>query len=64
MELKLGYRLRSFFSNARHILNISYKPSNEEFNKSARIIVLGIIIIGVLGYIISLLIGFLSGSPI
>lgn len=64
MELKLGYRLRSFFTNSKHILNISYKPSNEEFNRSARIIVLGIIIIGVLGYLISLIIGYLSGSPI
>ena len=64
MELKLGYRLTTFLTNARHILNISYKPSNEEFNRSARVILLGILLIGALGFIISLIVGYLSGSPI
>ena len=64
MQLKLGHRFNSFMANARHILNISYKPSNEEFNKSARVIILGILIIGFLGFIISLIIGYISGSPI
>ena len=57
-------KLRVFFTNSKHILNISYKPSNDEFNKSARIIILGILVIGGLGFIISLIIGYLSGSSI
>ncbi len=64
MNLNLGPRFRAFMTNARHILNVSYRPSDEEFNRSAKIILLGIIIIGVLGFIISIIIGFLSGSPI
>jgi protein translocase SEC61 complex gamma subunit len=57
-------KLHTFFANSKHILNISYKPSNEEFNKSARIILLGILVIGALGFVISILIGYLSGAPI
>ena len=64
MDLKLGYRLRAFLTNARHILNISYKPGNEEFNRSAKVILLGILLIGALGFIISIIIGYFSGSPI
>jgi protein translocase SEC61 complex gamma subunit len=64
MDLNVVPKLRTFFTNSKHILNISYKPSNDEFNKSARIIILGILIIGGLGFIISIIIGFLSGSPI
>ncbi len=64
MNLNIMPKLRTFFTNSKHILNISYKPSNEEFNKSARVILLGILIIGALGFIISIIIGYLSGSPI
>lgn len=64
MNLNFGARLRSFLTNAKHILNISYKPSAQEFNRSAKIIILGILIIGFLGFIISLILGYLSGSPI
>lgn len=64
MNLNITQKLSIFITNSKHILNISYKPSNEEFNRSARIIILGIIIIGALGFVISIIIGFLSGSPI
>jgi protein translocase SEC61 complex gamma subunit len=64
MNINIMPKLRTFFTNSKHILNISYKPSNEEFNRSARIILLGILIIGALGFIISIIIGYLSGAPI
>ncbi len=64
MNLNISQRLKSFLSNANHIMHISYKPSNDEFNRSAKVIILGILIIGFVGFIISLIIGYLSGSPI
>ncbi len=57
-------KLNSFMSNARHILNVSYKPGPDEFNRTAKVIVLGILLIGVLGYVISLIVGYVSGLPI
>jgi protein translocase SEC61 complex gamma subunit len=49
MDLNISKKLGQFIDNAKHVLNISYKPTNEEFNRSARIIILGILLIGVLG---------------
>jgi protein translocase SEC61 complex gamma subunit len=63
-NLNLGHRFRSFLANAKHILNISYRPSQQEFSRSAKVILLGILLIGFLGFIISLIVGYISGSPI
>jgi protein translocase SEC61 complex gamma subunit len=54
MDFDIAKRINAFLDNASHVLNISYKPSNEEFNKSARIIILGIILIGLLGLSIAI----------
>lgn len=56
--------LKAFWSNSKHIMHTSYKPSGVEFNKTAKIIIIGILIIGFLGFIISLIISFLTGTPI
>ncbi|MCL5430378.1 MAG: protein translocase SEC61 complex subunit gamma [Candidatus Marsarchaeota archaeon] len=56
--------LKAFIQNSKHILNISYKPSNEEFSKTARIIIIGILIIGVVGFVISVLVSIISGIPL
>lgn len=64
MQLNFGTKLRAFLDNSKHILHISYKPSMQEFSKTARIIILGILVIGAIGYIISIVVGLLSGSTI
>lgn len=64
MANKILAKLGSFISNSRHILNISYKPKQDEFNRSAKIILLGIILIGVIGFVISLIIQYISGTAI
>ncbi len=46
-------RLKAFFSNAKHILTVSYKPSNDEFRRSLKIVIIGILILGILGFVIS-----------
>ncbi len=57
-------RIKAFLSNSRHILNVSYKPDASEFNKTARIILLGILLIGLLGFVISVIVGYITGIPI
>ncbi len=49
-------KLRAFVQNSRHIISISYKPTRSEFSKSAKIIILGILIVGVMGFVIALVI--------
>ncbi len=60
MNLNLSKRLRDFISNSRHIISISYKPTNEEFLRSAKIILLGILLIGVSGVIIGIILSLIA----
>jgi protein translocase SEC61 complex gamma subunit, archaeal and eukaryotic len=64
MNLNIISIFKSFFSSSKRIINISYKPSRHEFNKSIRIIIIGILIIGLLGFVMSIIIGLLAGTPI
>ncbi|MGC8662748.1 MAG: protein translocase SEC61 complex subunit gamma [Candidatus Micrarchaeia archaeon] len=52
-------KTKLFYENSKHVFSISYKPSISEFKRTLKIVLLGTIIIGALGYIISIIIGFL-----
>ncbi|OJI06702.1 MAG: protein translocase SEC61 complex subunit gamma [Candidatus Micrarchaeum sp. ARMAN-1] len=56
MDMNVVKRLRSFWTNSRHIINISYRPKNDEFKKTAKVIIIGILIVGVLGLILGIII--------
>jgi len=53
--------LRSFLSSASRILKLAKKPSREELWLSIKICLLGVVVIGVLGYVIKLISGMLQG---
>lgn len=50
--------ITSFIDNARHVLSISYKPGMAHFQKTLKIVLIGTIIVGLLGYIVSLIISY------
>ena len=51
--------LRSFFSSARRLMQLAKKPGREELWLSIKICFLGVIVIGILGFIIKMI----SGMP-
>ncbi|MDE1856240.1 MAG: protein translocase SEC61 complex subunit gamma [Candidatus Micrarchaeota archaeon] len=53
--------IKSFYENARHILNISYKPKMEHFQRTMKIVLFGTLIVGILGYLISLIVTLIVG---
>jgi len=53
--------LRSFLSSARRIFKLATKPGREELWLSVKICFLGVVVIGVLGYVIKLISGLLQG---
>jgi len=53
--------LRSFLNSASRILKLSKKPGREELWLSMKICFLGVLVIGVLGYIIKLISGMIQG---
>jgi len=54
--------LRSFLNSASRILKLAKKPGREELWLSIKICFLGVLLIGVLGYIIKLISGMLQGG--
>jgi len=53
--------LRSFLNSASRILKLAKKPGREELWLSVKICFLGVLVIGVLGYVIKLISGMLQG---
>ncbi len=52
-------KVKNFYNESKHILSISYKPTRTSFMRTLKVVVIGILILGVLGYVISLIISFL-----
>ncbi len=57
--MSLISNLQSFITNARHILYVSYKPGTDRFKRTAKIIILGIAVIGLAGFVIAIIISLL-----
>jgi len=51
--------IKTFWENSRHILSISYKPGMQHFQKTLKIVAVGTLLVGLLGYIISLIISLI-----
>lgn len=48
-----------FYSDARHILSVSNKPSNDEFKRTLKVVLFGTIALGIFGFVISILVGLI-----
>ncbi len=57
--MNITAKFKNFIQNSRHILSISYRPNRAEFDKSAKIIIIGILITGTLGFVIAVVISLL-----
>ncbi|MCG3215344.1 MAG: protein translocase SEC61 complex subunit gamma [Candidatus Heimdallarchaeota archaeon] len=52
---KIVIKTRNFFSNSRRLLRHAKMPSRRELSISTKMSALGVVIIGLIGYILSLL---------
>ena len=60
MNLNPIPKIRQFYEDASRIMAISYKPGTQEFKRTLKIVLLGTIVLGVIGYLISIIIGFIA----
>lgn len=61
---KLVTKTRSFFINSRKVLRHAKRPSRRELSITTKMSALGIVIIGVIGYVLSLLFNAIMGAII
>ncbi len=64
MKFNIILNLKTFFLSSKRIINISYKPSKQEFNKTIKILIIGILLIGLIGFVISIIVNLIAGTPI
>ncbi len=58
MQLNISSTLRSFVDSSKRVLIIAKKPTWEEFQVMAKVTGIGVIIIGVIAYVIYLIFAF------
>ena len=56
MNLNPLPKLKSFYNDSKHVASVSYRPDLESFKRTLKIVLIGIIILGILGFVISFII--------
>ncbi len=57
-------KLKSFYSDSKHVMSVSYKPDLDTFKRTLKIVLIGIILLGILGFVIYLIINnIILASP-
>lgn len=51
--------LKKFIDNSKHVLSVSSKPTDADFRKSAKLIIFGILLMGALGFVISVIVSLI-----
>jgi protein translocase SEC61 complex gamma subunit len=59
---KLVAKTRNFFVNSRKVLRHAKRPSRRELSITTKMSALGIVIVGVIGYVISLIFNAIMGT--
>ena len=52
--------VRDFIQHSLRVLRVSYHPTPEEFNMTAKITGLGMVLIGIIGYLITIVFKFIE----
>jgi protein transport protein SEC61 subunit gamma-like protein len=53
-------KINEYIQKAMRVLRVSYKPTSDEFYTTLKITGLGMILIGIIGYVIAIIFGFLE----
>ena len=59
---KIVTKTRNFFVNSRKVLRHAKRPSRRELSITTKMSALGIVIVGVIGYVISLIFNAIMGT--
>ncbi len=62
MNLNPVKRVKEFYADAKHVLSVSYRPDAATFKRTIKIVVIGTLILGFMGFIFSLIINLVTGG--
>ncbi|MDE1824656.1 MAG: protein translocase SEC61 complex subunit gamma [Candidatus Micrarchaeota archaeon] len=61
MNLNPIPKLKGFYADSKHVMGVSYKPDMDTFMRTLKIVLIGVLILGVMGFIISEIIKLIAG---
>ena len=53
---------KQFIEDSNRMFSVSYKPSAQEFKRTLKVVLLGTMLLGILGYMISIIVGLIVGT--
>jgi protein transport protein SEC61 subunit gamma-like protein len=56
----LGFNINEFLQRAARVLRVSYRPTQQEFYETLKVTALGMVLIGLLGYVITIIFNVLE----
>ena len=62
MEINIAKSLSSFWGDAKRVIAVSIRPTSEEFRRTLKIVLLGVLVLGILGFGISIITKLITGS--
>lgn len=55
--------ITGFYSDAKHVASVSYKPDAATFKRTLKVVLIGILILGLLGFAVSFVINNIILAP-
>ena len=52
------------FFNSKHVMSVSYKPGTDAFVRTTKVVLLGTILLGVVGFILSIIISLVAAGTL
>lgn len=64
MEFKFNIikGLKEFYSNSKHVLAVSYKPNVSTFERTVKVVLIGTLVLGIMGFIIAFVLQVITGG--
>ncbi|MGC8676473.1 MAG: protein translocase SEC61 complex subunit gamma [Candidatus Micrarchaeia archaeon] len=60
MNLNPVKAFKQFYEESKHIMSVSYKPTHDEFMRTMKIVLVGVLILGIVGFVIAAIIGLIT----
>lgn len=62
LNLNIRKRLQQFYTDSKHVMSVSYKPDINTFKRTIKIVLIGTLILGIMGFVLSVIITFITSG--
>lgn len=60
LDLDIIKHIRNFYADSKRVLEVSYKPDSVTFRRTIKIVLIGTILLGALGFVVAEIVGIIT----